>query len=118
MPSPCLINRLSYAARWKRLGFTLESLLTEVESFTVHPSTGPDFVDLTVDTLTSAYPNGVALKGTPLLQTQIKYRVYASQHVVVKVHVENLYRRQETEPLALPRYVPPSRARSSVCRLV
>lgn len=104
----CLVGRLSYAARWKRLGLTLDCLRTEVESFTMHPSPSSDFVDITVETLTSAYTNGVGLKGTPFFRTEMKYRVHASKHVTVKVHVDVLYRRHETDPLALPRYVPQS----------
>lgn len=102
------LKRLSYHARWKRLGLTLETIST-----TVHEVTpvvlSPQRIEVHVHSTLHCHRSPASAQdnkagtGTPLLDIRTVYTVYGSKDIHMAVKVVSLYERQATEPLHLPR---------------
>lgn len=123
-PSP-LSYRLSYHARWRRLGLTGEGLRTNVLGVTAS-APSPQRVEVQVRSLLACHAAAVAGKstdgckptkkakgkaataaageGTPLLEVQTTYVVYGSGEVRITLAAASLYGpKQGKAPLHLPR---------------
>lgn len=126
-PPPPLPNRLSYHARWRRLGLTLEGLRSTIHSVT-HSAPSPQRVEVHVKATLACHAalvtgkstenggggvgktkqgkttSGGEGKGTPLLAVETTYVVYGSGDVRVQVAAASLYgAKQRQSPLHLPR---------------
>ena len=87
---------LSYHARWKRLGLTLEGLRTTIhEVSALAPS--PQKVSILVHSTIST------TNGGPLLDIQTRYTIYGSKDIQITNKIVSLYEKQATAPLHLPR---------------
>ena len=100
---PACDDRLSYAARWKRLGVTLASLSEAVEK--VQVTAAPTQATIVVKSLVLRRPTGILFprRSTPLFDITTTYTIFGSKDIHVAVAVNNLYSEQATEPLTLPR---------------
>jgi hypothetical protein len=116
-PHPQNQQRLSYHARWRRLGLTLDGLRTTVHSVT-HSTPSPQRVEVQVRSTVSCHPTastssttskkkqraGKGEEGTPLLEVITTYVIYGSGDLRVRLAVASLYGpKQRQTPLHLPR---------------
>ena len=94
-------DRLSYAARWNRLGLTLNGLTSTIKEVKAEVL-NPQVVQVEVGGTVSVRPTRTAPLLT-LFETKMVYTIYGSKDVSIAVKVVSLYDRQGTEPLHLPR---------------